>query len=134
MLYCSGLSRCLFLRLFLFCWLAIVAWFFSFFFVGFVPALLVFVRHQNGCDVLLGSVLRLLFIDLFVLPAEWLVVISGLTSLCHHMWLVFFVDLRAVLNQCLTLAPVFYRARIPSLCSALRVLALSQTVAGSFGT
>ena len=45
-----------------------------------------------------------------------------------------YVYLRAVLKQCPTLAPTFYRARVPSLCSALRALALSQAGAGSFGT
>jgi hypothetical protein len=70
-----------FVRLFLLffvCWLHCRLGFLLFF-VGFFSALWLFVQHLNGCDVLLGSVLGLLFIGLFVLPAEWVVEISGLT-------------------------------------------------------
>lgn len=109
-------------------------WFSLALFFVFDCLLGLFVRHQNGCDALFGSALRLLFLCLLVLPAELVVVITGLTSATtSDVYWLFLLALGAVLKQCPTLAPVFYRARIPSLCSAW-VLALSQTVAMTFGT
>jgi hypothetical protein len=87
------------------------------------------VRHLNGLGCPIGGYLPLLFTWLRSAGSG-----EGAKPVPPDVVCWSGVYLSPVLKQCPTLAPTFYRARVPSLRSALCALALSKAGAGSFGT